>query len=167
MKDREFKAKKIAMQPTKNSEVATPEDEDVDYDQLLSSAGEFGLYQFLLFISSFPFYIFGAFSYFTQLFITEVSPNHWCWIPELANLSENDRRTLAIPKDDSPFGYSRCQVFVANWTDVLTSGIKPDQSWTTQPCQNGWEFNKTEIPYPTISSEMGWVCDKGSFQATA
>lgn len=143
--------------------------DEVSFDDLLSSAGEFGLYQMILFLSTFPFYLFGVFSYFDQLFITEVSPNHWCNVPELQNLTEIHRKTLAIPLDaESRFGYSQCSSYVANWTEVLSSGRRsPDPSWTTEPCRYGWEFNKTEIPYPTIASEFGWVCDKKSYQATA
>lgn len=140
----------------------------ISYDEFLSHAGELGKYQILLFISLSPFYFFGAFSYFSQLFMTEVAPNHWCRIPELENLTSVERRNLAIPKDDTaPFGYSHCKAYVANWTEVLSTGATPDHSSNTQPCQYGWEFNTTEIPYPTISSEMEWVCDKSSYQATA
>ncbi|XP_047543799.1 carcinine transporter-like [Vanessa atalanta] len=141
---------------------------EINYDELLSSAGEFGLYQIFLFCLTFPFYIFGVFAYYTQLFLTEVSPNHWCWIPELENLTQIERRNLAIPLDSSSqFGYSHCESFVANWSEVLLADQKPNETWTRQSCQYGWEFNKTEIPYPTISSELGWVCDKNSYQATA
>lgn len=154
---------------TKNGiEFKEDSNNDVDYDQLLSSAGEFGRYQWFLFFSTFPFYIYGTFSYFSQMFMTEPSQNHWCWIPELANLSEIDRRTLAIPSDENArFGYSQCTAYVANWSEVLINGLTPDESWPTQKCQHGWEFDKTEIPYPTVSSEWGWVCDKDSYQATA
>lgn len=140
----------------------------VDYDELLSSAGEFGVYQIILFFSTFPFYVYGVFVYYSQLFMTEVSPNHWCWIPELENLTELERRSLAIPLDkNSHFGYSQCKAYSANWTEVLVTGLRPDESWNIIPCDHGWEFNKSEIPYPTISSELGWVCDKNSYQATA
>lgn len=143
------------------------EADKVHYDELLSSAGEFGRYQLLLLLSTCPFYMFGVFVYYSQMFITEVSPNHWCWIPELANLTDIERRNLAIPSDNSIYGYSRCSAYVANWTEVLETGRLPDEAWDVAPCQHGWEFNRTEIPYPTIASDLGWVCDKGSYQATA
>ncbi|KOB67750.1 Organic cation transporter protein [Operophtera brumata] len=140
----------------------------VDYDELLSSAGELGRYQVLLCVSTAPFYMFGVFVYFSQLFMTEVSANHWCWIPQLQNLTEVERINLAIPADvNSRYGYSQCQAYVANWTEILSTGKTPDETWQTAPCQDGWEFDKSEIPYPTITSEMGWVCDKNSYQATA
>lgn len=142
--------------------------EEVDYDKLLSSAGEFGRYQVFLFFATFPFYVFGAFSYFSQVFLTETSPNHWCLIPELQNLTILDRRNLAIPLDkDSPYGYSRCHQYEANWSEVISTAGTLNKTWNIVPCQHGWEFNITEFSYPTIASEMGWVCEKDSYQATA
>ncbi|XP_047989449.1 carcinine transporter-like [Leguminivora glycinivorella] len=142
---------------------------EMTYDDLVSSAGEFGLYQTVLFVSTFPFYVFGVVSYFEQLFITEVSPNHWCRVPELANLTALQRRALAIPADETArFGYSQCSAYVADWSAELAAGrAAPDPAWRAEPCAHGWEFNASEIPYPTISSELGWVCDKDSYQATA
>ncbi|XP_075971306.1 carcinine transporter-like [Anticarsia gemmatalis] len=139
----------------------------VEYDDLLSSAGELGLYQWIVFISSFPFYAFGVFVYLSQMFITEVSPNHWCRIPGLENFTDLQRRDLGVPKDNSVFGYSQCEMYDVNWTEVLTTGQQPDKNWKIIPCQYGWEFNKSEIPYPTIGSDFEWVCGKSSYQATA
>lgn len=143
-------------------------EKEVEYDQLLSAAGEFGLYQLSLFFKTGPYNLFLGFVYFSQLFMTEVPRNYWCRVPELENLTAVERRAIAIPVDkDSPVGYSQCTSYVANWTQVLLTGDGPNQTWDTQICQYGWEFNLTEIPYPTISSELGWVCDKNSYQATA
>lgn len=153
---------------SENGTVEPINNNEIDFDDLLSSAGEFGKYQLLLFFATAPFYVFGVFAYFTQLFLTESSSDHWCWIPELENLTDIERKNLAIPLDyNSRYGYSLCSSYDVNWTEVLATGRKPDRTWSTVPCQNGWEFNKTEIPYPTISSELGWVCDKNSYQATA
>ncbi|XP_028033898.1 carcinine transporter-like [Bombyx mandarina] len=141
---------------------------NVDYDQLLFSAGEFGLYQVYLFFLSGPFYICGAFSYFSQLFLTEASSDHWCWIPELENLTALERKQLAIPVDvNSRFEHSRCSSYAANWSEVLIYSQKANRSWPIQSCQNGWEFNNTEIPYATITSDLGWVCEQDTHQATA
>ncbi|CAH0723017.1 unnamed protein product, partial [Brenthis ino] len=137
-----------------------------DFNNLLSVAGEFGLYQVLLFLSTCPFFIFGAFSYCTQLFMTEVPSNHWCRVPQLEHLTDIERRSLAIPPDESDnFGYSHCTMYAVNWSSV--SEMKPNMSWPIEPCKYGWEFNKSEIPYPTISTEMEWVCEKDNYQAIA
>lgn len=146
----------------------TKEEKTLDFDDLLVQAGEFGRYQLYLFIATMPYYVYGVFVYFTQMFLTEVPSQHWCWIPELENLTATERRSLAIPPDDhARFGYSHCISYVANWSDVLRTGDKPNPSWETAKCQNGWEFDTSEIPYPTISTELGWVCDRRSYQASA
>ncbi|KAJ0179009.1 hypothetical protein K1T71_005784 [Dendrolimus kikuchii] len=153
------------IQKEKNNEAHK---DKVEFEDLLSSAGELGTYQILMFFATFPFYTFGVFSYYGQLFMTEVSPNHWCWIPELENLTVVERMDLAIPKDNSSrLGYSRCTAYDVDWKSVLDSGQKPNYTWNTVPCEHGWEFNKSEIPYSTISSELGWVCEKDNYQATA
>lgn len=140
----------------------------VDLDDLLTHAGDFGRYQITMFISTFPFYVFGVFSYYSQMFMTEASSQYWCWIPELENLTTIERRSLAIPIDENGrYGYSQCLSYDVNWTEALTAGQKPDPTWATVPCNYGWEFNTTEFPYPTVSSEWGWVCDKNSYQASA
>lgn len=140
----------------------------IDFDDLLPRAGEFGRYQVFLFFLTMPFYLYGVFAYFSQMFLTEVSSDHWCWIPELENLTALERKTLAIPPDENQrYEHSRCRMYIANWTEVLKNHTSSKEDWQTVSCQHGWEFNKSDIPYPTIASELGWVCERDSYQATA
>lgn len=62
-----------------------------EFDDLLPHIGEFGIYQKLLFLMMIPFAFFVAWVYFTQIFITINPEEHWCWIPELENLTVEDR----------------------------------------------------------------------------
>lgn len=62
-----------------------------DFDDLLPYVGEFGLYQKILFLLMIPFAFFVAFVYFSQIFMTIVPEQHWCWVPELANMSVEER----------------------------------------------------------------------------
>lgn len=135
----------------------------IEFDELLVHAGELGLYQVLIFMSTMPFYFYVVFVYFSQLFMTQVSSQHWCWVPELANLSAAERREAAIPKDElAKHGHSQCFQYIHNWSiSQDTNHTRPIES-----CRHGWEFS-SEIPYPTISSELGWVCDKSKYQSTA
>lgn len=63
----------------------------MDFDDLLPHVGEFGRYQQILFLLMIPFAFFVAFVYFSQIFITLVPEEHWCKVPELANLSVEQR----------------------------------------------------------------------------
>jgi len=63
----------------------------LDFDDLLPHIGEFGLYQKCLFLLMIPFAFFVAFVYFAQIFITLTPETHWCKVPELANLSLEER----------------------------------------------------------------------------
>ncbi|KAL3284540.1 hypothetical protein HHI36_018698 [Cryptolaemus montrouzieri] len=62
-----------------------------EFDDLLPYIGEFGIYQKILFLLMIPFAFSVAFVYFTQIFITVIPDEHWCWIPELANLTVEQR----------------------------------------------------------------------------
>ncbi|XP_033317580.1 organic cation transporter-like protein, partial [Bombus bifarius] len=67
------------------------------------------------------------------------------------------RLSLAIPVNRE--GYSRCSMYDVNYTEILLNGSHvPDPSWPTKDCQQGWEFNYTTVPYASVASELGWVC---------
>lgn len=77
----------IKLQPT-----AQPAQQRViDFDDLLPHIGEFGRYQKILFLLMIPFAFFVAFVYFSQIFITLVPEEHWCFVPELAGLTVEQR----------------------------------------------------------------------------
>jgi hypothetical protein len=63
----------------------------IDFDDLLPHLGEFGRYQKILFLLMIPFAFFVAFVYFSQIFITLVPEQHWCFVPELVNLTVEQR----------------------------------------------------------------------------
>ncbi|XP_015511707.1 organic cation transporter protein-like [Neodiprion virginianus] len=148
---------------------------DIDFDDLLPYVGEFGLYQKILFILMIPFAFFVAWVYFSQIFITLIPEEHWCKVPELANLSVDQRISLAIPPaaadgngEESFTTYSRCSVYAVNFTELLEQGVTAaDPSWPIQKCQHGWEFNFTEIPYASIAAELEWVCDNAALPSLA
>lgn len=74
----------------------TDEARDMDFDDLLPYVGEFGLYQRILFILMIPFASFVAWVYFSQIFITLIPDEHWCWVPELENLTADQRYTICL-----------------------------------------------------------------------
>ncbi|XP_075988669.1 organic cation transporter protein-like [Anticarsia gemmatalis] len=139
-----------------------------DFDDLLPYVGEFGLYQKILFLLMIPFAFFVAFVYFSQIFMTIVPEEHWCWVPDLANLTVEERRALAIPPSNGPFSHDRCKMYSTDFKQALAEGrTTPDDEWPVVACQYGWEYNKSDVPYDTIASELDWVCEKDNLAATA
>ncbi|XP_026301780.1 organic cation transporter protein-like [Apis mellifera] len=142
------------------------ETKDLDFDELLPYVGEFGLYQKILFILMIPFTSFVAWVYFSQIFITLIPEKYWCWVPELKNLTSNERLSLAIPLDHE--GYSRCNMYDVNYTLILLNeSYVPNPLWPTKTCQHGWEFNYSDVPYATVATELGWVCQYDSLPTVA
>lgn len=46
-------------------------------------------------------------------------------------------------------------MYVADWKSVLEKGlIEADPSWPTASCNQGWEYNFTDVPYSTIATEV-------------
>ncbi|XP_045770182.1 carcinine transporter-like [Maniola jurtina] len=138
-----------------------------DLDDLFPYIGGFGWYQRILFLLMIPYAFFFAFVYFAQIFMTVVPAEHWCYVPELGNLTVEERRHLSIPQNELT-KYERCLVYDVDWNSVLESGtLMPESEWPTKKCEGKWEFNFTDVPYETIATELGWVCDKDNYPATA
>ena len=64
-------------------------------------------------------------------------------------------------------------MYAVNYTEVLLSGVtQADPTWPKGPCQNGWNFNYTMIPYPSIAAEVRikdqriFLISNGSFSNT-
>ncbi|XP_048488030.1 carcinine transporter isoform X3 [Plutella xylostella] len=150
--------------------VTTPPDRShlvKDFDDLLPYVGEFGWYQRILFLLMIPYAFFFAFVYFAQIFMTVVPEQHWCRVPELGNLTVEHRRHLSIPLTEDQ-NFERCFMYDVDWKSILDAGVStPDRTWPTKECHQGWEFNYTDVPYETIASQLGWVCDKDNYPATA
>ncbi|CAH2101688.1 unnamed protein product [Euphydryas editha] len=59
-------------------------------------------------------------------------------------------------------------MFSADWAAALAQGrTTPDDEWPIVPCTSGWEYNRSDVPYETIASQLDWVCDKDNLAATA
>ncbi|XP_044736248.1 organic cation transporter protein-like [Chrysoperla carnea] len=160
-------ANKTAIVPNDNS----ADKKDIDFDDILPYIGEFGNYQRILFMLMIPFAFSVAFVYFTQIFITVIPENYWCYVPELSNFTIEQRKSLAIPKklqSDGQFGYDHCLMYDINYEKLLEQPeFEIDPNTPVVSCKYGWEFDFSDIPYPTISTELEWVCDKGTYPSIA
>ncbi|XP_013114234.1 carcinine transporter [Stomoxys calcitrans] len=153
--------------PALGEEQPADEDEQFDLDDLLPSIGEFGKYQKLLvFGICLPACIPCGFCAFNQLFMSDTPEDYWCKIPELLNTtSVEQRKLLALPPDmDHNTGeHSKCYRYAVNWSQLLEnaniSDLKPNDSWPIEKCQQGWEYNTTEV-WSSIVIDYDLVCDK-------
>ncbi|XP_045471944.1 carcinine transporter isoform X2 [Harmonia axyridis] len=134
--------------------------QDIDLDDILPKIGEFGRYQkLMLWLVCLPACFPCGFCAFNQLFMTDTPP-HWCWIPELHNLTIDQRKLLSIPNENGS-KFSKCTQYDLNWTEVLKNeGLtKTEETKKTIHCQNGWEFDMSEIQ-STIVKDFELVCNK-------
>lgn len=68
----------------------------------------------------------------------------------------HNRLALAIPMMSD--GHSKCSMYAVNFTELIAANetqLVADPSWPIQPCNNGWEYDREEIPYSTIATEVG------------
>ncbi|XP_049698394.2 solute carrier family 22 member 3 isoform X1 [Helicoverpa armigera] len=136
---------------------------DVDALELvLQHVGEMGRYQKLLFVCMMPFGFFFAYVYFVQMFIAATPQRHWCAVPELAHLDMELRRNLSAPGAETGV-WDKCSTFDVNWTQVLQTLTPPPPGTPTIPCQHGWDFEMVDIPYQTVVTERGWVCENAGY----
>ncbi|XP_020280185.1 organic cation transporter protein [Pseudomyrmex gracilis] len=164
--EKESSVKERKDEDSKRDDQQEQQPKDLDFDDLLPHVGEFGVYQKILFVLMIPFAFFVAWVYFSQIFITLVPEDHWCRVPELENLTVEERIALAIPSGED--GRSKCTMYDVNYTKLLSDGIRDvDLKWPTKSCSHGWEFNFTDIPYETVATELGWVCEHSALPTTA
>lgn len=79
------------------------------------------------------------------------------------------RLTLAIPKsgDGSQDAFDKCRMYAVNYTQLLADGVRvADPTWPTKPCDNGWEFSFTDVPYSTIATDVSVHTDRLSYART-
>lgn len=114
-------------------------------DDLLPQVGEFGKYQkLMLWLVCLPACFPCGFCAFNQLFMAEVPP-HWCKVPELANFSDDFKKSLSIPMQNG--SYSTCERYAVNWSEILESSdvLFSNSSWPIEACLDGYEFDTGEI----------------------
>ncbi|GIX91880.1 carcinine transporter, partial [Caerostris extrusa] len=66
-------------------------------------------------------------------------PDHWCYVPELANLSMSQQKML-IGHPSNP----SCTMYNLNYSQVLDgeSFVAPNSTETYISCVNGWTYDK-------------------------
>ena len=88
-----------------------------DFDDVLTHVGGWGPFQYMITAIFFPFNIFLGYVYLSPILVLHTPP-HWCRVSGLENLTIEQRKELAIPKD--PEGsFSQCSQYAVNWEKVV------------------------------------------------
>ncbi|GIX97827.1 organic cation transporter 1 [Caerostris darwini] len=131
----------------------------MEFEDILLLVGGYGKFQrnltffFLVPVSC-------ALPCFWMNFIFMVSvPDHWCYVPELANLSTSQQKML-IGHPSNP----SCTMYNLNYSQVLVGGssVAPNHTETYIPCVNGWTYDKQNYEV-TAATKFNLVCDKSHF----
>lgn len=50
--------------------------------------------------------------------------------------------------------FSRCRMYITNYTEILITGQKPGPDTPIGKCQYGWSYNRSSVPYESIGSQV-------------
>ncbi|XP_054003663.1 organic cation transporter 1-like isoform X1 [Hylaeus anthracinus] len=151
----------------------------IDFDEVLVHVGEKGKYQNIMYyLLCIPATLPAAFLAFSQVFVS-ASPDHWCRVPELENLTElmtlQERKTLSVPyieKSDGKLKYSKCTMYDVNYTAIIESWLGRG---ILENATDGGEYRlRDRLPPPPVASpdwpvskcRHGWVYDKRDYDST-
>ncbi|XP_076672740.1 organic cation transporter 1 isoform X2 [Andrena cerasifolii] len=151
----------------------------IDFDEVLVHVGEKGKYQNIMYyLLCIPATLPAAFLAFSQVFVS-ASPEHWCRVPELENLTElmtlEERKALSLPyvaKPDGKLKYSKCTMYDVNYTAII-------ESWLGRPLlQNVTDESvyrlRGRLPpapvgnpdWPVSQCRHGWIYDRRDYDST-
>lgn len=111
------------------------------------------------------------------------SPEHWCRIPELENLtnlmSSEEMKALSLPysvKSDGRRIYSKCHMYDVNYTEIIDSWLRYDdlQNVTDDSITSTTSFRPSTSRSPPISNpdwpitkcRYGWNYDTRDYDST-
>uniref|UniRef100_A0A0P6JL06 Solute carrier family 22 member 1 isoform a n=1 Tax=Heterocephalus glaber TaxID=10181 RepID=A0A0P6JL06_HETGA len=138
-------------------------------DDVLEQVGEFGWFQKTIFLSLSLVSIALAPIYLGIVFLG-FTPDHWCWNPGVAELSQRCGWSLAeelnytvpgLAAENKAFLH-QCMQYEVDWNQSTLSCIDPLSSLPYNrsrlplvPCQHGWVY---DIPGSSIVTEFNLVC---------
>ncbi|XP_048806552.1 solute carrier family 22 member 13-like isoform X1 [Lagopus muta] len=141
-----------------HSSLATEVVTMVEFGDLISAVGEFGLYQKLVVLwISLPLLL-NPFQMVGQVFMV-VDVTHYCntdWIRAVGpNLTEEEQLNLTLPRDANG-DYEQCIMYKpVEWdlNTIVEYGLND-----TQKCSNGWVYPTAQ--QPSLLTEFDLVCDR-------
>jgi hypothetical protein len=50
--------------------------------------------------------------------------------------------------------FDTCSMYDVDYDDVIRNNLRPDASWKTKSCTDGWDYDYEQTRYSTIVSEV-------------
>ncbi|XP_069189978.1 organic cation transporter protein isoform X2 [Procambarus clarkii] len=135
---------------------------------------EIGPWNWLIFLLCSLWGVFGAMQAVGTAFLSPAT-DHWCWVPELANWTNTQVWSFALPRitvGGVPH-HSQCEMFVRNYSRLV--GVawedrhqhlpeeEEEEVLLTQPCSS-WQYD-TQTFRSTLISEWDLVCGRESLRS--
>ena len=86
-----------------------------------------------------------------QVFLS-ATPDHWCHIDELSNLTVEEQKALSIPVRNmgKSIEYERCFQYNVNFSKIWAENNnawpkQADSNWPKTKCKDGWDYDRREF----------------------
>lgn len=146
----------------------------IDFDAVLDHLGAEGRYQTVLYyLLCIPATVPAAFLAFNQVFLS-ATPGHWCRVPELSNLTVDQRKAVAVPLENGK--HSECSMYAVNFSQLLpeallrgewpaneTLPVLPAPEWPVVACLHGWEYDTAQYD-ATLVTEVSSLSAGSQFE---
>jgi hypothetical protein len=53
-----------------------------------------------------------------------------------------------------PATYDSCTAYDVDYESVLRDGLRPNATWPTRPCRDGWDYDLEQIRYHSAVTEV-------------
>ncbi|CAL1269587.1 unnamed protein product [Larinioides sclopetarius] len=130
------------------------------FEDILQQVGGYGKFQrYLTFYFLIPASCAIPFLYLNLILMVSI-PGHWCYVPEMSNLTNTQQRMLIRPPNDPS-----CTMYDMNYSQVLDLEIfkaTSNFSYAIIPCVSGWEYDKTNYD-ETVATKFDLVCNKAHY----
>ncbi|XP_054165122.1 beta-alanine transporter-like [Oppia nitens] len=144
--------------------------DNMEFEDLLKLVGDFGIFQKFL-ITFFLIPTSTLVTLYDYLFML-ATPDHWCYVPELANVSADLQKQLISPEtvDQGLVSYDRCRMYdidydLINYYNNSTTPISLAfniNNITTKECNNGWVYDKSMFT-STATTHFNLVCNNAHY----
>lgn len=118
----------------------------MNFSDILNAVGGYGTFQKRLVFGFLVPYSIIIHMWHAGFVYMVYTPDHWCYVKELAHLSPDIQRDLIRPQTNQHgvINYDSCRMYDVNYEVVSQKLMLPEnQTYPTKECSNGWVFDNS------------------------